>query len=1095
MSIDPPRKTITRRLSRDVTMQSVVLPPLHNVAARDMSMEPAPGSFLRSSGSQIRDTSLPLGFRVRASVTPQPVRDTSEPPTISSLGSKPVFVRGPVPEASKPQTTLGSLVDTQRRTQSPVRQHSSSSLLFGSQSTSVKGSRPPTTAERTLHELDVYRTPLKPSRLRENSALASSPGDATDMFSRKKSYQRMPGGRTVKAKVANQTKPYAGDAGIKKHLARSRRANVEVVPSKGGLNDVDVSMNEGRPLSDILPEVNKDHGEFKLPDNQPKTSKAVEKQSTMPSSSSLRVGRTFTSRNHIDRPSRPGRNGFSAVYDDGEDEEREEETRKEMKIMEEAAKHVPVFNIPAGFSFAKDADKPQNVVTPDLSKAKEPPIPSLPFSISSFQSGTSSVSSTTSIPPSNGSGQASATASPFTPSTSAPDMHAKVDAVPASSTAETLPKTKGGIPDFFASSKTVAQTPLVVPPITLTATGAPAATSLPFSLTPPPAATQAPSAPVHDADNPLWNGIRKDDNAGNAHNEPPVPAAVNGGGGIFAFGGSGMTTSFPLFGSVKQDGPQTSIPAENTSKPSSFSFDSSPAPGSSSVADSTPPPPLFSIAPAKTAEPDQAQKPLTLAFGSNAAKEGTSSSAFSFGQTPNNSAEPKTNGFFAKQIEAVDSAPKPSTTTAFTFAGNPAPAAPSTPAISFGGALSNKETTTAQSPFSLSSAPAPVPGAGGNNPAFAFGPPSAPSDKTVSAPKPPFSFGPAPTAAKDSGAANPVSFAFGSGPSDKKNESSPSSMFGFGATPSTPPISDADKKPSFGFTPTSTSAPATSFSFGGGSTSDVPKPFSFGSAAMNPRPVTPPNQDQEIKMDESPTRDMQITNGPKIAEPRPTLGLFPSFNNTSGGSSFGQSGGSMTQSFAFGAAPTASNPFAKENKPEENKGFGGFGQSSGTSSSFPFTRKTSEDPPRPSTAGAFSFQSPNSATGSGSGSGFGFGAASSGTTSTFPSGPLSAPNSPSTFNNPSPSFSFAAAPATTNPFGFGSQPASPATGSTNLPSVASTGFGGGFGGSSNPFGAASTTPAAPSSGGTLFTIGAAPSAPPNGMRQIKKLPNRRGAKR
>ncbi|KAK0197458.1 hypothetical protein F5146DRAFT_995130 [Armillaria mellea] len=1093
MSIDPPRNPITRRLSRDVTMQNVVLPPLHDVAARDMSMEPAPGSFLRSSGSQIRDTSLPLGFRIRTSVTPQPVRDTSEPPTISSLGSKPVFVRGPAPEASKHQATLGSLVDTQRRTQSPVRQHGSSSLLFGSQSMSVKGPRPTSTAERTLHELDVYRTPLKPSRLRENSALASSPGGATDMFSRKKSYQRMPGGRAVKAKVANQTKPYAGDAGIKKHLARSRKASVEeVVPSKGELNDDDVSMNEGRPLSDILPEINKDRGELKFPDNQPKTSKAPEKQSTIPSSSSLRVGRTFTSRNHIDRPSRPGKKGFSAAYDDGEDEEREEESRKERRMMEEAAKNVPVFDIPAGFSFAKDTDKPEDVAS-DLSKAKEPPIPSLPFSISSFQSVTSSVSSAASIPPSNGSEQASAAASLFTPPTPASDIHAKVDSVPASSKAETLPKTNGGIPDFFASSKTVAQTPLVVPPMTLTATGASAPASLSFSLTPPPVATRAPSAPVYDADNPLWNGVKKDGTSGKVQNEPPAPSSdVNGGGGFFNFGGSGTTTSFPLFGSAKQDGePQTSTPAESAFKPSSFSFGGSATPESSSVADSTSSPSLFNIAPAKTAEPDQALKPLTLTFGSsNAAKESTNSGAFSFGQTSNSSAEPKTNGFFAKQTEAVDSAPKPSTTAAFTFAGSPAPAAPSTPAISFGDTPSNKTMTTPQSPYSLGSAP----GAGGNNAAFAFGPPNAPGDKAEPAPKLSFSFGPAQTTAKDGGAANPTPFAFGSGPGDKKNESGSSSMFGFGATPSTPPISDADKKPSFSFTPTSTSAPATSF-FGDGSTSDVSKPFSFGAAAMNPRPVTPPNQDQEIKMDESPTRDMQIINGPKIAEPRPTLGVFPSFNNTSGGSSFGQPGGSITSSFAFGAAPGSSNPFAKENKPEENKGFGGFGQSSGTSSGFPFTRKTSEDPPRPSTAGAFSFQSPNSATGSGSGSGFGFGGAPSGTTSTFPSGPLSAPNSPSTFNNPSPSFTFAAAPATTNPFAFGSQPASPATGSTNLPSVASTGFGGGFGGSSNPFGAASTTPAAPSSGGTLFTIGAAPSAPPNGMRQIKKLPNRRGAKR
>ncbi|KAG7452883.1 uncharacterized protein BT62DRAFT_33074 [Guyanagaster necrorhizus] len=376
MSIDPPQNPLTRRLSRDVPMKSVALPPLHDAAVRDTSMESAPGSFIPSSASRTRDTSLPLGFRIRTSVTPQPVRDSSEPPTISSLGSKPVFVRGPAPEVSKTQATLGSLVDTQRRTQSPVRQHSSSSLLFGSQP-SMKAPRLTTVAERTLHELDIYRTPLKPSRLRENSYLASSPGTATDMFSRKKSYQRMPGGRTVKAKVANETKPYAGDAGIKKHLARSRKANAEdeAVSSKDEPNGDDVSMNADQPLSDILPEINKDRGELKLPDNQPKNSKVAEKQSTitMPSNSSLRVGRTFTSRNHIDRPSRSGKTGFSAAFDDDEEERREEESRKEREMMEEAAKHVPVFNIPTGFSFAKD------VLHSTCRKQGSRPFPHYPF--------------------------------------------------------------------------------------------------------------------------------------------------------------------------------------------------------------------------------------------------------------------------------------------------------------------------------------------------------------------------------------------------------------------------------------------------------------------------------------------------------------------------------------------------------------------------------------------------------------------------------------------------------------------------------------------------------------------------------------------
>ena len=75
--------------------------------------------------------------------------------------------------------------------------------------------------------MDAYKTPLKPTRVRENRSQSAFGTDVTDMFSRKKSYQRMPGARGMDAKTQNKTKPYAGQAGIRKHLARSRLALAE----------------------------------------------------------------------------------------------------------------------------------------------------------------------------------------------------------------------------------------------------------------------------------------------------------------------------------------------------------------------------------------------------------------------------------------------------------------------------------------------------------------------------------------------------------------------------------------------------------------------------------------------------------------------------------------------------------------------------------------------------------------------------------------------------------------------------------------------------------------------------------------------------
>ncbi|EEB96865.1 hypothetical protein MPER_03921, partial [Moniliophthora perniciosa FA553] len=64
------------------------------------------------------------------------------------------------------------------------------------------------------------------------------------------------------------------------------------------------------------------------------------------------VGRA--SRPHLSRPARPNKSTtkFSAAFDD--DEEISEDSKKELAELEEAAKKVPAFDIPAGFTFAKD---------------------------------------------------------------------------------------------------------------------------------------------------------------------------------------------------------------------------------------------------------------------------------------------------------------------------------------------------------------------------------------------------------------------------------------------------------------------------------------------------------------------------------------------------------------------------------------------------------------------------------------------------------------------------------------------------------------------------------------------------------------------
>jgi nucleoporin NUP1 len=151
-----------------------------------------------------------------------------------------------------------------------------------------------------------------------------------------------------KGPVVNETKPYAGQGGMKKLLARAKlEAEKEKANEK---DDCGQSMDEPRVEVSEPPSV-------PLPPPPPLVTSdwfksAVSGTSAVPSGSSLRVGRQKTSRHHFQRPSK---SRFSAVYEDeGDDAIEDDERAKERRMLEEAAMKVPVFKIPSEFTFAKD---------------------------------------------------------------------------------------------------------------------------------------------------------------------------------------------------------------------------------------------------------------------------------------------------------------------------------------------------------------------------------------------------------------------------------------------------------------------------------------------------------------------------------------------------------------------------------------------------------------------------------------------------------------------------------------------------------------------------------------------------------------------
>ncbi|KIM49010.1 hypothetical protein M413DRAFT_92894 [Hebeloma cylindrosporum] len=777
----------------------------------------------------------------------------------------------------------------------------------------------------------------------------------------------------------------------------------------------------------------------------------------------LRVGRSQTFRSHP----RPYKANFSAKFDEEPDDTSEKanyhsQTQREM--LKEAAKKVPSTELPTDFSFAKNStavdgmeEVPTTLLPFPLLKSSSPASES---ESASKRADSSMASSTLEVP----------AAVPIRIPTPEPKVSSSAPskAPPGFSLAPGPPLVPpaGGIPTFFASSLPK-DSPPAAPVSNLTSSRSstatvPLAAPSAFSLTAP--STQ----PVNDLENPFWDGDKK---TGEEASKPPQ--SVFDKVSTRESANAATPTPPPLFGGVTSAFP--AFPAVDTASSTStgFSF-------------------------AKLSQEGDAKE-------SSAEAPEPPKLPFSFG-TSSNQKRP--------EIETIAPKALASNTTSTLFGDSSKPGLFEPPKASPFGTTGPPQSTPSPLPFSF-----------GSNTSQNAAATAAPSQSTL--------FGLTPTTATTADTpksifGNSGAFSFASEPVQKAKEvKTAPAPFSFGATLSSPltvpvAVSKPAPAPVFSFDQASTNASSSvapiAFSFGGGgsATADVSskQPFMFGQTnpiAPTARPVTPPkNSDNEFRMEESPTREMQQNGNGKLAETRPSLGGFSFGTNNSdsnaGSSLFGggnsSTGAPLSTPFSFGGSSLA-NPFAPKNpQSEESKGFAGFGQTApvpptiSTTFSFGQQLKSPENAQRPSTTGPFSFAAtPTSATSATPAFSF------SGSTNSNPFGqpaPGSAPSSPSTFNQPS--FAFGG-PTTTagGAFAFGSQPASPAGGANLTLPQSSFGTGGGFGQSapqqpSSPFNSPIALAPSTSSGGSLFTMGSAP-APAPGARQIKKLPNRRVVKR
>ncbi|KLO14865.1 hypothetical protein SCHPADRAFT_289326 [Schizopora paradoxa] len=1088
-----PRPSYRSRVEATSSRASVLRAPSLNVA-RTMSMDPpapqyatynrdpsaiplpldSPMDIARNSASvgprdlSMRPTTSP--FRIRSSLTPQPSpskpirREASAPPPLSSLMSRPVFVKPPIDEEfsskdlrAQKTMSLGSIAEYGRASRSPARElnlNGMTSLHSAPTKLSMSASSSSNIASKTLRELEMYKTPIIPSRYKDTKVIP-------EFLRQKKVHVPIPmskkdrkvkpslgmAEREVDAELAErgEKKPYAGKGSLSKMLAKRRaeeeEERLQEVPEEDEVLEKSTKRDVG--VSARIVSESEDDRKYKsrsIAELDPFTKPATSYDRSQPYG---RIGRTRTPRTGAHAKSaqlgqRKLGNKFSAAFD-------EEDSLDDISMEEQASADkgkAPAFEAPPGFSFAGGAP-----VQHDADKAKEPPISSLPFS---FAKPTAPEPVKASHPEASKSEVLeAASTSAFSFAKPAEKLSVTSDgfAIPAAPIKEVpkvavVPPTpeqsaNASAPNFFASPVVKkAETPTAAPsamPNFFANSAFLQGNKSSASESPAPAMSSSapvmnsflPPAPIKDAENPFWDGKMSTTSA------PEKPQ---------------MSSSKPLpFGGVsKPSALQENRPSTSTI-PNFFA---------SSMA--TQPPTLST--------PAEEQRPSSApSFGSMVASPSTFMPT-SASSTPSG---------FAPLLQPKPAEPSSS-------ADNNVPS-PSPSFFTFGASSTNNNKSSTPEPTRPFSAPiisATSSQTSATQPTspFAFGAPPA-SSGSNEAPKNPF------------GGSNASSsgFSFGSAPPGQAEAAK--SPFTFGAPPATPPLA-ADSKPNFGGFGATTGS---GFSFGtpskpaeSASISSSSTPFMFGSTST--KQTTPPktHDDKDMAMEESPTR--MDTNGRVESNDKPALSLTFGPPSTSG---FGQSNASSS-GFSFGSN-NSSNIFGSKPAEDESKkggfSFGGNIPAPQISTTFSFGQK-SEGSSTPTTSfggGAAANPFSQTTTPTSGSTPFSFGSAPA-------ANPFAAPASAPALQQ-TPSFTFGTpSTAPNNPFNFGSsQPSSPAASVSGLPqSPAATNAPFTFG---QPNGAATTTAAASpfgspaSAGGALFNIGA---PPPGTPRPVKKLPLRRG---
>ncbi|KZT42013.1 hypothetical protein SISSUDRAFT_1030755 [Sistotremastrum suecicum HHB10207 ss-3] len=901
MSLDPPARHFSRDVSRDVSMAPVDSWPRRSVS-RDISIP--------------RASQTP--YRMRTSLTPQPTPSNPSPTRREFSTSKSAFLwpkEGPGLPSSPLREMSSDPSTRQRLVWHPTLGITTPDEVEKNQSSSKAA--PSTPAERALQALEALRTPMLPP------SYASDPAANTYLRTGRsysppplpksviKSTQALSPGKTrssaLSSKSAHLIKPYEGEGGMRKLLnkrALEQSQKVNGASGKGKEKDLarpgassSTSRSGKSPWAatvedtsddeiDIIPRtgsngVSSSSEGLRVPSLGGRVSASraqVPSRPTNPnnpsSSSSLRAARV------VNRPHAPGRNKFSARFeDDDEDEQPEAEHLQGLPTKEELLKApAPTFDIPNGFSFGSFSRTPAQsqpsspaesaaapaVVLPTEAKAneasatestgssastapvlsfapppklsfgtntdsKEPPVSSLPFAFPSVKPATPPppFSSNTTSGPSAGSSD----------STDKPTSSNLSPQLPSHSSVPSL----GVIPPTPEPPRKAAEQLASAPSL---------ASRLGIGF--PPASGAVNSAPPSDAPEPRVNV------------QPTTSAA-------FSFGGSSASTTTSAQPEDKESAPKSmfgsslnglsdgaggsSAPTPTTPEPSiptakasalGFGFPST-FPKPTDTTSTVGPPAGPSSTPSGL---PKASTGFSFSAGGEAAKN-----AFGFpSSAPTSSSAPSTSIFGSTTVQSQPSAPPGTSSTPFTFGASVAPSPqpavlsaplsrPKTPEPRPADSMDESPTREIKVTSSGPAAPQMPFGSGNgfafgssappnNNPAtslFSFGEPLPSTSTSTST-----SFGSQNVAkSKSEGAAPP--FTFGSAPAPV-HPSQPPSVFAFGAAPSKPSVSTSG--PGFG-------APSTAFgSFPTPTTEQSQAPFGthspnpFGSPAQTTQPLS-----------------------------------------------------------------------------------------------------------------------------------------------------------------------------------------------------------------------------------------------------------------